>query len=80
MERFLEDVFEEVALEPEAAKQEHGKHRVENRDLDLNPHRIVRDDRQGTESHGYRGGDQGKGGEALQYDPHHNDCYDRGDE
>jgi hypothetical protein len=51
VEGLLKDVFEEVLLEHQPREQEQREASVEDRDLDLHPHRVVRDQRQDAEDH-----------------------------
>ena len=66
MKCLLEDIFEEVLAEVEPDQQECGKHGIEDRDLDLHPHGVAGENRQGAEHQRDGGGDQREGRQAPQ--------------
>ena len=80
MKGLLEDVLEEVFLQPQTRDQEDAEQRVEDRHLDLHPHRIIGDQRQGAKNDSDRRSDQRKYRRPVKHVEHHGDRDDRGDD
>src|SRR5690606_16660953 len=80
VERFLEDILEEVLAGHQAAEQEYGKHHVENRDLDLDPHWIASHQSHRAKGDRDGGSDERKDRQSPEDAQHHCHGQTRGDD
>src|SRR5690606_40505425 len=70
VKRALENVLKEILSQPETGEQEHSEQDIEDRHLDLHPHRIAGDEREKSERDGDAARDNGKHRKPPQHQPH----------